>query len=69
MFTFMAQFNQDQKIIIFSHSLALTIFQPIGPLGVLRMGGTYQLYSDVKTHLRVQYTDQLHSSQWKAYLH
>jgi len=63
----MAQFKRDQKIIIFSHSLASTIFEPRGPLGVLRMGGT--LYSDVKTHFRVQYTDQLHSSQWKAYLH
>jgi len=43
--TFMAQLKRDQKIIIFSHSLALTLFQPRGPLGVfLRMGGTYQLF-------------------------
>ena len=28
--------------------LALTIFQPRGPLGVLRMGGTYQLYCRLK---------------------
>jgi len=47
MFTFMAQqFKRDQKIIIFSHSLGLTLFQPRGPLGVLRMGGTYQLYDE-----------------------
>jgi len=42
MFTFMAQVKRDQKIMIFSHSLALTLFQSKGPLGVLLMGGTYQ---------------------------
>jgi len=47
--TFTAQFKRDQKIIIFSHSLALTLFQPRGPLGVLRMGGTYQL--DISTDI------------------
>ena len=33
MFTFMEKFKQDQKIIIFSHSLALAIFQARGPVG------------------------------------
>ena len=46
MFTFMAKFKRDQKIIIFSHSLALTIFQPRGPRGVCGRGGTYQLYRE-----------------------
>ena len=39
MFTFMAQFKRDQKIIIFSHSLALTIFQPRGPAGLAEGAG------------------------------
>jgi len=34
----MAQFKRDQKIIIFSYSLALTLFQPRGPLGVYTDG-------------------------------
>jgi len=38
MFTLMAQFKWDQKIIIFSHSLALMLFNLRRPLGVLRMG-------------------------------
>ena len=39
MFTFMAKFKYDQKIIIFSHSLALTIFQPRGPVGLAEGAG------------------------------
>lgn len=39
MFTFMAKFKRDQKIIIFSHSLALTIFQPRGPVGLAEGAG------------------------------
>ena len=35
----MAKFKRDQKIIIFSHSLALTIFQPRGPVGLAEGAG------------------------------
>ena len=49
MFTFMAQFKRDQKIIIFSDSLALTIFQPRGPVGLAEGAG---LSSSIHTMLQ-----------------
>ena len=39
MLTFMAKFKRDQKIIIFSHSLALTIFQARSPVGFAEGAG------------------------------